>query len=1186
MSTNTRTYADAINALNSLQSNAAVIEAIRLSGGKGGEAQIVESLEYLKRIGYSPEDLNPLNVIHITGTKGKGSTSAFTERTLRELAPHAKTGLYTSPHLVAVRERIRINGKPIEEELFAKYFFEVWDRWEKNTERADPKTTPEKPAYFRFLTFMAFHVFLQEKVDATVLEVGVGGTYDSTNIVPKPITTGVTSLGIDHIFVLGRTLPEIAAQKGGIYKPGVPALAVDQPAEGLDVLRARAAELKASSFTVVPEHPELTGVSLAIVEGLKKTSWPGRCQIAKDPQVGLTWFLDGAHTVESLKCCGDWFAESSSASAKKVLIFNCTSGRSGLSLLGTLLLALPPSPFSHVVFCTNTTYSSGASKGDLTSNAVDTKDLETLATQRELAAAWEELTATASPESKAEVHVLGSIQEAVELAKAVGGETEVLVTGSLHLVALGLREICAERGWEFVVTSDKEGANSEAEKHLVDADTPFHPLYITRERIAKAKNLKLCITAGVGSDHVDLNAANERKITVAEVTGSNVVSVAEHVVMSILLLVRNFVPAHEQIISGGWDVAAVAKDAYDLEGKVIGTLAAGRIGFRVLQRLVPFNPKELLYYDYQALPPAAEKEVGARRVEDLKEFLGQLDVLTINAPLHEKTKGLINKETLSYLKPGAWIVNTARGAICVAEDVAAALESGHIAGYAGDVWNVQPSPKDHPWRSMRGPHGNGNGMVAHYSADLKFSPATLDAQARYAAGTKEILLNWADNKAQTPANIIVTNGDYATKAYGQRKLSAFEYAVTTPPAANSPLPTRSAAPPYTPTHILFITVPALKATLLQIVRVTLVMIPLCWRWGFFRRFPGMSRPFWAIPVVCVCLVVALGLDQSSRTARWRLLLMSQREELEWANHQFDEIIAQEAILILPPTDPRVAVVQRVCSRLIQSLQEETPVSCANFPREEIADRLKEREKRKSIVPSARTEIVGMPFLPESSNPEKMLNTPSWDIFVVDLPKINAYVLPNFSCFCYTGLLDVADGDENLLAAVLSHELSHVTERHSTEALGFLALSGVVFDVLRGASWALTLSFPFVGDALAVFFNFCDRTLGQRAFNRKLESEADALGLELMARAGYDPRGALRLWKILNEVEEDVTENGEHGSIVDHIALLRTHPTGQQRLETLESLLPAAIKIYDETIQGKAQAEPMGPASLHELKKNT
>lgn len=182
----------------------------------------------------------------------------------------------------------------------------------------------------------------------------------------------------------------------------------------------------------------------------------------------------------------------------------------------------------------------------------------------------------------------------------------------------------------------------------------FHPGYLTAERLAKAKHLKLAITAGIGSDHVDLNAANETNggIIVAEVTGSNVVSVAEHVVMTILVLVRNFVPAHEQIQAGEWDVAGAAKNEYDLEGKVVGTVAVGRIGERVLRRLKPFDCKELLYFDYQPLKPEVEKEIGCRRVESLEEMLAQCDVVTINCPLHEKTRGLFNKDLIAKMKPG------------------------------------------------------------------------------------------------------------------------------------------------------------------------------------------------------------------------------------------------------------------------------------------------------------------------------------------------------------------------------------------------------------------------------------------------------------------------------------------------------------------------------------------------------
>ncbi|KIP05092.1 hypothetical protein PHLGIDRAFT_25241 [Phlebiopsis gigantea 11061_1 CR5-6] len=331
---------------------------------------------------------------------------------------------------------------------------------------------------------------------------------------------------------------------------------------------------------------------------------------------------------------------------------------------------------------------------------------------------------------------------------------------------LGIRSWLESQGHEYLVSDDKEGPNSFLHKNIVDADivitTPFHPGYLTKELLDKAKNLKLCVTAGVGSDHVDLNAAVEKGLEVLEVTGSNVVSVAEHVVMSILLLVRNFVPAHEMIERGDWQVSDIARNAFDLEGKVVGTIGAGRIGYRVLQRLQPFNCKEFLYYDYNGLKPDAEKAINARRVEDLKEFVSQCDVVTINAPLHEGTRGLINADLLKHFKKDAWLVNTARGAICNAEDVAAAVKSGQLNGYAGDVWNVQPAPKEHPWRYMKNPLQGGNGMVPHYSG------TTLDAQQRYASGTKQILENFFNNKPQEPANIIIAKKGYVTKAYGQR----------------------------------------------------------------------------------------------------------------------------------------------------------------------------------------------------------------------------------------------------------------------------------------------------------------------------------------------------------------------------------------------------------------------------------
>ncbi|GAK63170.1 NAD-dependent formate dehydrogenase [Moesziomyces antarcticus] len=350
------------------------------------------------------------------------------------------------------------------------------------------------------------------------------------------------------------------------------------------------------------------------------------------------------------------------------------------------------------------------------------------------------------------------------------GEEQPRLLGTVEN-KLGIADWLKEQGHEFVVTADKDTPDSEFRKHVKDAEivitTPFHPAYLTAEVLESAKSLKCCITAGVGSDHVDLDVANKRNISVYEVTGSNVVSVAEHVVMTILVLVRNFVPANRQYLEGGWNVAEVARQSYDLEGKVVGTLGSGRIGSRVLQRLKPFDCAKLTYYDYQR-NEQLEKDTGAKRVEDLKQFLGELDVLTINCPLYEGTKGLINAEKLSWMKKGAWIVNTARGAIVNAADIRAALESGHIAGYGGDVTDRQPPEPSHDFYHMKSAvkyeHGvGGNAMTPHISG------TSIDAQARYAAGVKEILTNYFSGKPQTPANIIVEGGDYATKAYGQRK---------------------------------------------------------------------------------------------------------------------------------------------------------------------------------------------------------------------------------------------------------------------------------------------------------------------------------------------------------------------------------------------------------------------------------
>lgn len=322
---------------------------------------------------------------------------------------------------------------------------------------------------------------------------------------------------------------------------------------------------------------------------------------------------------------------------------------------------------------------------------------------------------------------------------------------------LGIRPFLEERGHEYVVTSDKDGPNSVVEQNLHDADVvisqPFWPIYLTRERIEKAPKLKMAITAGVGSDHVDLEAAAERNITVIEVTGSNVVSVAEHVLMQILILVRNFVPCYKDVLDGGWNIADDVAQSYDLEDKHVGTVAAGRIGLRVLQRLKPFDC-HLHYYDKFRLPDAIEKDLGATYHPTVESLAAACDVVTINCPLHPETEGLFDKNMISKMKKGSYVVNTARGKIVNAQDMADACNSGHIAGYAGDVWFPQPAPADHPWRSMKN-----HAMTPHVSG------TSLDAQARYAAGTQDILRRYFDGEAQEPANLIVDGGRLASASY-------------------------------------------------------------------------------------------------------------------------------------------------------------------------------------------------------------------------------------------------------------------------------------------------------------------------------------------------------------------------------------------------------------------------------------
>jgi formate dehydrogenase len=318
---------------------------------------------------------------------------------------------------------------------------------------------------------------------------------------------------------------------------------------------------------------------------------------------------------------------------------------------------------------------------------------------------------------------------------------------------LGLRKFLESQGHKLVVTSDKDGPNSVFERELPDAEIvisqPFWPAYLTAERIAKAPKLKLAITAGIGSDHVDLQAAIDRRITVAEVTYCNSISVAEHVVMMILALVRNYIPSYHWVVKGGWNIADCVARSYDIEGMQIGTVAAGRIGLGVLRRLKPFDVK-LHYTDRHRLPESVEQELGLTFHPSAAAMVPVCDVVTINCPLHPETENLFDETMIGRMKRGAYLVNTARGKICNRDAIARALETGQLAGYAGDVWFPQPAPQDHPWRAM--PH---HGMTPHISG------SSLSAQARYAAGTREILECWFAGQPIREEYLIVDGGKLA-----------------------------------------------------------------------------------------------------------------------------------------------------------------------------------------------------------------------------------------------------------------------------------------------------------------------------------------------------------------------------------------------------------------------------------------
>ncbi|KAJ3190306.1 Folylpolyglutamate synthetase [Gaertneriomyces sp. JEL0708] len=504
--TTSRSYERAVTLLNSLQTNASHLEALKKSGNAMNQRSLAEMEHFVHRIGYKVPDLNKLNVIHVAGTKGKGSTSAICEAIARRLElrnascqKRLKTGLFTSPHLIEVRERIRIDGKPIEKDLFTKYFFDVWEALENTKDVPRDPSYPSFPAYFRYLTLLSLHTFISENVDIVLFEVGMGGQYDSTNIISKPVVCGITSLGLDHIPLLGRSLEDIAWHKAGILKPGVPAFTVPQPPSAMAVIEQRAKELQASSLTLTPplshekasqlsmsgayqrvnaslavalmeawvEQMRKSGVEIlstedAMREGLRTAAWPGRAQkyVAKQCPT-VTWYLDGAHTGESMNVCVEWFQEELSKARQSgneeekqrwedvTLIFTLTKARDISTLLSPLAVFHNNiHPFKKIIFTTQDPYTPGSEKWknrtDQVNYTVDRKEVEKVLKQ--LKDEWEKLNNCDAASGGRTlptdlVELCPSIDDAVQSAISSGSQT-VLVTGSLYLIGglLGVLE--------------------------------------------------------------------------------------------------------------------------------------------------------------------------------------------------------------------------------------------------------------------------------------------------------------------------------------------------------------------------------------------------------------------------------------------------------------------------------------------------------------------------------------------------------------------------------------------------------------------------------------------------------------------------------------------------------------------------------------------------------------------------
>ncbi|OAA81102.1 folylpolyglutamate synthase [Akanthomyces lecanii RCEF 1005] len=503
--TSARSYDAALAKLNLLASNRAIttlFEKPRQQDTSGPPSSppsppqdlnaqaIPEMLAWLRRAGYTPRDLAAMRHIHVAGTKGKGSVCAFATSLLRTACQRnddrqRPVGTYMSPHLVSPRERIAIDGAPVSQAVFAEAFWQLWERFTaaavaEGQPRAVAEGASSKPFYFRFLTILAWHVFLQRGVRDVVMECGIGGEHDATNVLPPEAVSAavVSQLGIDHVAMLGDTVEKIAWHKAGILKPGVTGftLGLEREPAVMQVLRQRAAgrgarlvevdeaavdawpgvesalrgdfqkRNQALAVLAVQQHlgmrdetastaEALAHLSADMVQGLREATLRGRCEIIHDEQRGVEWMLDGAHTRDSIVEVAKWLAQSVSEDESVTLIFN-QQERDAPKLLGHLIDSVAAATKGRNVF----------------TRALFTRNEQTasdhggdLSVQNALAEAMGMLV----PECWASIFdnvqsAVAEVRKTSAAAAATGGlckKQKVLVTGSLYLVGGIMRAI-------------------------------------------------------------------------------------------------------------------------------------------------------------------------------------------------------------------------------------------------------------------------------------------------------------------------------------------------------------------------------------------------------------------------------------------------------------------------------------------------------------------------------------------------------------------------------------------------------------------------------------------------------------------------------------------------------------------------------------------------------------------------